>query len=166
MATLTTQRRSLGRPRPSQGLSSGATASSPNLSSAFVAAQKPPPLPSSQPSGRGPSTGFHRKASFPRKASKDGRSTRVDGEEYTSAVETGSSPLTMYPSRPPNSRTATDDKNANQNLEVGDVVDVPGSMHGTIKFIGEVKGKKGHFAGVELSKEFAAKGKNDGDVDG
>ena len=65
-----------------------------------------------------------------------------------------------------NSRTATDDKNANQNLEVGDVVDVPGSMHGTIKFIGEVKGKKGHFAGVELSREFAAKGKNDGDVDG
>ena len=72
----------------------------------------------------------------------------------------------MYPSRPPNSRTATDNKNANQNLEVGDVVDVPGSMHGTIKFIGEVKGKKGNFAGVELSREFAARGKNDGDVDG
>lgn len=72
----------------------------------------------------------------------------------------------MYPARPANSRTATDDKNANQNLEVGDLVDVPGSMHGVIKFIGEVKGKKGHFAGVELSKEFAARGKNDGDVDG
>jgi len=72
----------------------------------------------------------------------------------------------MYPSRPTNGRTATDDKNANQNLEVGDIVDVPGSMYGTIKFIGEVRGKKGHFAGVELSKEFAAKGKNDGDVDG
>ena len=39
-------------------------------------------------------------------------------------------------------------------------------MHGTIRFIGEVKGKKGHFAGVELSKEFASRGKNDGDVDG
>lgn len=72
----------------------------------------------------------------------------------------------MFPSRPANSRTATDDKMANQNLEVGDLVDVPGSMHGTIKFIGEVRGKKGHFAGVELSKEFAAKGKNDGDVEG
>lgn len=72
----------------------------------------------------------------------------------------------MYPSKPANSRTISDDKFANQNLEVGDMVDVPGMMHGTIKFIGEVKGKKGHFAGVELSKEFAAKGKNDGDVDG
>ena len=72
----------------------------------------------------------------------------------------------MYPSKPANSRTTSGDKFANQNLEVGDVVDVPGMMHGTIKFIGEVKGKNGHFAGVELSKEFAAKGKNDGDVDG
>ena len=80
--------------------------------------------------------------------------------------EAGSSPITMYPSKPPTSRTVTDDRNGNQNLEVGDIVDVPGSMHGTIRFIGEVKGKKGHFAGVELSKEFASRGKNDGDVDG
>ena len=72
----------------------------------------------------------------------------------------------MFPSKPVNSRTVSDDRLANQNLEVGDIVDVPGMMHGTIRFIGEVKGKKGHFAGVELSKEFAARGKNDGDVDG
>ncbi|KAF2096607.1 hypothetical protein NA57DRAFT_42376 [Rhizodiscina lignyota] len=51
-------------------------------------------------------------------------------------------------------------------LELGDTVDVPGGMHGVIKFIGSVKGKKGMFAGVELSSEFASKGKNDGDVDG
>lgn len=51
-------------------------------------------------------------------------------------------------------------------LEVGDIVDVPGGMHGAVKFIGEVKGKKGIFAGVELSREFAARGKNDGDVEG
>ncbi|KAL8960817.1 MAG: hypothetical protein Q9193_002535 [Seirophora villosa] len=51
-------------------------------------------------------------------------------------------------------------------LDVGDTVDVPGGMHGTIKFIGEVRGKKGIFAGVELSREWAARGKNDGDVDG
>lgn len=68
--------------------------------------------------------------------------------------------MTMYPYKPPT------DRNGNQNLEVGDIVDVPGSMHGTIRFIGEVKGKTGHFAGVELSKEFASRGKNDGDVDG
>ncbi|KAL9604825.1 MAG: hypothetical protein Q9219_000273 [cf. Caloplaca sp. 3 TL-2023] len=51
-------------------------------------------------------------------------------------------------------------------LEVGDTVDVPGGMHGTIKFIGPVKGKNGVFAGVELSREWAARGKNDGDVEG
>ncbi|MBE7181384.1 MAG: hypothetical protein INR71_09295, partial [Terriglobus roseus] len=51
-------------------------------------------------------------------------------------------------------------------LDLGETVDVPGGMHGVIKFIGSVKGKKGTFAGVELSSEFAAKGKNDGDVDG
>ena len=56
--------------------------------------------------------------------------------------------------------------NGNQDLEVGDLVDVPGGMYGTIKFIGEVNGKKGTFAGVELSKEWAARGKNDGDVEG
>ena len=63
-------------------------------------------------------------------------------------------------------RTASEDRNRNQNLEVGDTVDVPGGMHGIIKFIGEVKGKKGIFAGVELAREWAARGKNDGDVEG
>lgn len=53
-----------------------------------------------------------------------------------------------------------------QEIDVGDHVDVPGGMHGTVKFIGSVRGKKGVFAGVELSREFAARGKNDGDVDG
>lgn len=51
-------------------------------------------------------------------------------------------------------------------IEVGDLVDVPGGMHGTVKFVGSVRGKKGVFAGVELSEEFAMRGKNDGEVDG
>ncbi|KAI9886824.1 MAG: hypothetical protein M1823_001396 [Watsoniomyces obsoletus] len=51
-------------------------------------------------------------------------------------------------------------------IEVGDVVNVPGDMYGTVRFVGSVKGKAGVFAGVELSKEFAPRGKNDGDVDG
>ena len=51
-------------------------------------------------------------------------------------------------------------------LDVGDFVDVPGSMHGTVKFVGNVQGKKGTFAGVELSEQFASRGKNNGDVDG
>ncbi|KAK7521866.1 hypothetical protein IWZ03DRAFT_357457 [Phyllosticta citriasiana] len=53
-----------------------------------------------------------------------------------------------------------------QPLAVGDIVDVPGQMHGSVKFIGSVKGKAGTFVGVELSKEYASRGKNDGNVDG
>lgn len=43
---------------------------------------------------------------------------------------------------------------------------VPGDMHGTVKFIGPVAGKKGTFAGVQLATEYAPRGKNSGDVDG
>ncbi len=63
---------------------------------------------------------------------------------------------------PPSSRMGAD----GQDLSVGDIVDVPGSMHGVVKFIGSVRGKKGVFAGVELSREYAQRGKNDGEVDG
>lgn len=51
-------------------------------------------------------------------------------------------------------------------LEVGDLVNVPGDMYGTVKFVGTVRGKNGQFVGVELDGRFAAKGKNNGDVDG
>lgn len=53
-----------------------------------------------------------------------------------------------------------------ESIEVGDIVGVPGGMTGIVKFLGAVNGKKGTFAGVELSREYAARGKNDGDVDG
>ena len=51
-------------------------------------------------------------------------------------------------------------------LRVGDPVNVPGGMHGTVRFIGSVDGKKGTFAGVELATEYASRGKNSGDVGG
>ncbi|CAG8908796.1 unnamed protein product [Penicillium egyptiacum] len=51
-------------------------------------------------------------------------------------------------------------------VHVGDVVNVPGGMHGTVKYLGSVAGKAGRFAGVELSAEHAQRGKNSGDVDG
>lgn len=49
---------------------------------------------------------------------------------------------------------------------MGDSVNVPGDMHGTVKFIGQVVGKKGLFAGVQLAPEYAPRGKNSGDVEG
>lgn len=55
---------------------------------------------------------------------------------------------------------------AGNDLEVGDAVTVPGDMYGIVRFVGSVKGKAGKFVGVELDREFAARGKNDGDVEG
>ena len=51
-------------------------------------------------------------------------------------------------------------------LKVGDMVNVPGDMHGKVKFIGTVDGKRGTFAGVELAPQYATRGKNSGDVAG
>lgn len=51
-------------------------------------------------------------------------------------------------------------------LDVGDIVNLPGDMYGTVKFIGSIRGKDGRFVGIELDKAFAAKGKNNGDFNG
>lgn len=53
-----------------------------------------------------------------------------------------------------------------EDVQVGDLVNVPGGMFGTVKFLGTVAGKPGRFAGIELSNEHAPRGKNSGDVDG
>ncbi|GMF66885.1 hypothetical protein AFCA_006387 [Aspergillus flavus] len=51
-------------------------------------------------------------------------------------------------------------------IQVGDLVNVPGGMYGTIKYLGGVAGKPGKFAGIELAAEHARRGKNSGDVEG
>lgn len=61
-------------------------------------------------------------------------------------------------------RTSTE--RSDEFLEIGDLVEVPGGMDGTVKFVGEVRGKQGFFVGVELSRNWAHRGKNDGDVEG
>lgn len=67
---------------------------------------------------------------------------------------------------PPGTPAPRDAARGDVEVEVGDLVNVPGDMHGTVRFVGSVKGKPGMFAGVELSQEFAQRGKNDGDADG
>ncbi|KAI7529101.1 hypothetical protein KC343_g20427, partial [Hortaea werneckii] len=74
--------------------------------------------------------------------------------------------LTGGQPRTPGSRAASAMAGGGDELDVGDGVNVPGDMYGTVKFIGSVRGKNGTFVGVELDRAFAAKGKNDGDVDG
>ena len=146
MAALTPQHRSLARHRPSHFQN---TASSPNLGASFNAQRSG--YTSSRKISLGPT----------------GLSTIVDGEGAASpsSQEAGSSPFTMNPA-PPRTKTVVSDKYSNNEIRLGDAVDVPGGMHGVVKFIGEVRGKAGVFAGVELDQEWAARGKNDGDVDG
>lgn len=168
MATSSTShRRSLARPRPSLGQATVNTASSPNLTTSLNSAYQPP-LPASTLTGSSVRVAFARKASLSQ-LTPGTLSTIPDGSVgygLTPSHDLNSSPLTMNPLTPLPSRTVNGDKIGNRDLGVGDVVDVPGGMHGTVKFIGEVKGKKGIFAGVELSREWAARGKNDGDVEG
>lgn len=61
---------------------------------------------------------------------------------------------------------STPAKSDSLDLAVGDDVDVPGGLQGTVRFVGSVDGKKGLFAGIELHPDYAARGKNNGDVDG
>lgn len=56
---------------------------------------------------------------------------------------------------------------AGRAFEVGDNVRIESlGFEGTLRFLGEIDGKSGLFAGVELSAGFAGKGKNDGSVNG
>ncbi|KAF8863407.1 hypothetical protein BDZ45DRAFT_615673 [Acephala macrosclerotiorum] len=143
-----TPRRSLARPRPSV-LNGINTASSPNLGASFL-----------------------QQASFRTNAlaRKSSLSALTVGHLATIPDASAGYGLTVLDEDSPTSRKMppfTPSRGADgDDLEVGDLVDVPGSMHGTVKFIGSVQGKKGTFAGVELSEEYAARGKNNGDVDG
>ncbi|KIP04841.1 hypothetical protein PHLGIDRAFT_75210 [Phlebiopsis gigantea 11061_1 CR5-6] len=56
---------------------------------------------------------------------------------------------------------------AGQAHELGDTVRIESlGFEGTLRFLGEIEGKAGTFAGVELGGGFAGKGKNDGSVGG
>ncbi len=133
----TTTRHTLSR-RRGPGFGGIATASTPNLNQLYSSQSRlvPPSL--------------SRKASFAALTQTTLASIPDDTEAYVNAVLTNDS--TNMP--------------GDESISIGDVVDVPGGMLGTVRFIGTVQGRKGTFAGVELSKEFAARGKNNGDVDG
>lgn len=70
-------------------------------------------------------------------------------------------PSPRFPSRAERATMASAD-----DVQIGDLVNVPGGMHGTVKYLGAVAGKPGKFAGIELALEHAKRGKNNGEVDG
>lgn len=140
-----TPKRSLARPSLSNS-----TASTPNLSAAFKASglnNRPP-------------NALQKKSSMSALTSSSLANVPDASLGYGLRALEEDSPTTgnMPPFTP--SHGADDD------LEVGDLVSVPGNMTGIVRFVGSVNNKKGIFAGVELSEEFASRGKNNGDVDG
>lgn len=137
--------------RKSTSLGAGvATTSTPNLNSLFNSQSRAPPVPPV------PRSSLARKGSLATLTQSSLASIPDVSESY--AVETVLKDSAMPPLTP--------GKPAAEDLAVGDIVDVPGGMQGTVRFVGSVQGKKGVFAGVELLPDFAPRGKNNGDVDG
>ncbi|KAI5862192.1 hypothetical protein GGS23DRAFT_110690 [Durotheca rogersii] len=148
-ATLSPQQRqhTLSRSTRKSGI---ATASSPNLNGLYTAHSRPPPS----------SGALARKASFAALTPSSLASIPDDSESYAIDSVLTESPRKMPPLTPAKASRASDD------VSLGDSVEVPGNMTGTVRFVGTVAGRKGTFAGVELHPEFAARGKNNGEVDG
>ncbi|KAH9083415.1 hypothetical protein EDB83DRAFT_2511738 [Lactarius deliciosus] len=72
--------------------------------------------------------------------------------------------------RPPSRQSDTfirSSSRVGRSFEVGDNVRIESlGFEGTLRYLGEIAGKTGQWAGVELSGGFVGKGKNDGSVDG
>jgi hypothetical protein len=140
----TTTRHTLSR-RPGRG--GIATASTPNLNQVYTShsARLAPP-------------GLLRKGSSAALTQNSLASIPDDSEAYAynSVLTSDTMPTPLTPGR----------FGGGDEITTGDMVDVPGNMTGTIRFIGTVAGRKGTFAGVELHPEYAPRGKNSGDVDG
>lgn len=82
----------------------------------------------------------------------------------------------LYSARPsstrPDSRTSNAGARSSSSakiraIEIGDAVRIESlAMEGVLRYLGEIEGKPGTYAGVELSGAFAGQGKNDGSVAG
>lgn len=150
-----TPRRQLLRPRTSQTKLKGNTVSTPNLSGAYSNSVVPP-VPSLRP-------GLTPAGQLPRKSSLN---ALTQGSLANIPDASGSYALSTVLDEGENGMSYSPQRGNDGEVDVGDLVDVPGGMYGTVKFLGRIDGKDGVFAGVELSREYAPRGKNNGDVDG
>lgn len=63
--------------------------------------------------------------------------------------------------------SARSSSRAGRTFDIGDNVRIESlGFEGTLRYLGEIDGKPGHWAGVELGGGFAGKGKNNGIVNG
>ncbi|KAI0342068.1 hypothetical protein BDW22DRAFT_1358196 [Trametopsis cervina] len=161
-----------GRPRSASGVhQSTGTSSTPDdefITRAFADAIKAND-PANHRSSRGDSS---LSPSSPHPPSQSGR---LDGAGRPSSVASSSSAASA-PTRNkqvprPASRSSDvftrSSSRAGRTFDIGDNVRVESlGFEGILRFLGEIDGKAGIFAGVELSSGFAGKGKNDGSVNG
>ena len=109
--------------------------------------------------------------SFSGRASVAGRpNSAASSSSAVSSIARGTS-SSKAPGPRPSSRASDvftrSSSRAGRNHELGDTVRIESlGFEGTLRFIGEIDGKAGMFAGVELGGGFAGRGKNDGSVGG
>ncbi|KAI1203785.1 hypothetical protein F5X97DRAFT_1367 [Nemania serpens] len=152
------QHPALARPARKPATAGTATASTPNLSTLYSAHSRLAPAAGS----------LVRKASLAALTPGSLASIPDDTESYAlHSVLNEATEATLAPKMPLMS-PLTPGKGAGpvDDLAIGEHVDVPGNMVGTVRFVGSVAGRRGVFVGVELHSEYALRGKNSGDVDG
>lgn len=104
-------------------------------------------------------------------------STSLTGRKSVSGRPASASGSSVYKNRPetPSTRPRSRQSDISQRVasragrtfDVGNDVRIESlGFEGILRFIGEIEGKPGRWAGVELRSGFAGKGKNDGSVDG
>ncbi|KAI1501771.1 hypothetical protein F5X99DRAFT_381644 [Biscogniauxia marginata] len=137
--------RTLSRSPRKLGMNGKVTSSTPNLNSLYSAHSR---------------LGLSRKPSYAALTPGSLATIPDDSESYAIHSVLNEPAPNMPPLTPAKGAGAGDD------FALGETVEVPGNMTGTVRFIGSVAGRKGAFAGIELHSEFATRGKNSGDVDG
>ncbi|KAJ4396985.1 hypothetical protein N0V93_001209 [Gnomoniopsis smithogilvyi] len=164
-STSTSTPRALRRPTPrkASGIGKIITASTPNLRGAY-SADPYKLVPSLAPAPPAPS--LQRKGSAAALSLTSSSLAALPDASDSYALATLNSSSTPPNNMAPSPLTPRAGASFASDLSVGDRVEVPGNMLGMVRFIGAVQGKKGIFTGVELLPEFAARGKNNGDVDG
>ncbi|KAF9446402.1 hypothetical protein P691DRAFT_188428 [Macrolepiota fuliginosa MF-IS2] len=99
---------------------------------------------------------------------QSGRRSVAERHSIARPPERAKTPVAQKPiSRPPSRHSDAFAKTINRQFEVGDSVRIDTlSLEGTLRYAGEIEGKNGIWAGIELNGQFVGKGKNNGSVNG
>ena len=108
-----------------------------------------------------------RSASLSGRRSVTGRPSSAISASSTSSTFPKERAKTPTSARPPSRHSDVFGKSTSRTFDVGDNVRIESlGYEGTLRYIGEIDGKAGVWAGVELREGFTGKGKNSGTVNG